>query len=56
MEVNATAVANPGTNLSSSQVREEQAVEDEREAGEARREDAQANPGPGVGKIVDISV
>ena len=55
MEVHATATTDPGTTLRSSQIREEQAVEDERRAGEARQQDAQADPGPTVGKIVDIS-
>lgn len=55
MEVHATATTDPGTTLRSAQIQEQQAVDEERRAGEARLEDAQADPGPEVGKIVDIS-
>jgi len=55
MELNAAVTSNPDATLNSTQVRHQQAVKDEREAGEARREDAQADPGPFVGKVVDIS-
>ncbi len=56
MEVNTTSTANPDTAITSSRVREEQAIDEERRRGDARIEDAQADPGPSVGKVVDISV
>lgn len=55
MDVNATAAANPDTAVNSPRAREDQAVADERRSGDARTEDAQADPGPSVGKVVDIS-
>lgn len=56
MEVNTTSTTNPDTAVSSTRVREERAIEEERRRGDARTEDAQADPGPSVGKVVDISV
>ncbi len=56
MEVNTASTTNPETAVSSTRIREEQAVEEERKRGEARPENAQADPGPSVGKVVDITV
>lgn len=54
MEVNATTTTNPSTAVNSAREREEQSVDDERRSGDVRDLDARADPGPSVGKVVDI--
>lgn len=54
MDVSAAAPTGPDP-AQAARAREDEAVAEERRAGNASVRDAQADPGPRVGKVVDIS-
>lgn len=55
MDVPNATIVSPEATVSSGRILNQQADDDARKKGLAEPKDAKANPGPDVGKVVDIS-